>query len=123
MGSEFQIRVQRLNEDMYVQPVGDFDGEAARRLITLLHREDQGRGRVFIDTSCLGCMHARGCALFKEGLNRFLLTEQRLVFIGYKGRTMAHAGEQVSQDAAMTGLNSGPEAGMGCKKRDQEQAA
>lgn len=123
MGSEFQISVQRLDEDMYVQPVGDFDGEAARRLISLLHAEDDGRGMVFVDARRLDRMHARGCALFKEGLNRFLLTEQRLVFIGYKGRALAHAGEQVVQDAAMAGLISVPEAGMGCEQGEQERAA
>lgn len=108
MQGEFHIHVHRSNEDMYVQPVGDFDGKAARRLINLLHDEDQGRGRVFIDTSRLGRMHARACALFKESLKRFSLTGPRLVFVRFKGRIMAHHGEQVVPDAAMVRMINGP---------------
>jgi hypothetical protein len=108
---------------MYVQPEGDFDGKAARRLINLLHDEDQGRGRVFIDTSHLGRMHARACALFKEGLNRASLTGQRLVFVGFKGRVMAHPGEQVVPDASLVGMINGPLPRLGNVCPEQEVAA
>jgi hypothetical protein len=89
MSMNFQIKMKRRNGDLYISPRGDFDGNAARKLVNLLDEQYDGKGQVFIETRNLRKIHPYGCITFRSCLGHITLPARRLSFTGAKGYEIA----------------------------------
>ena len=95
MNTHFHIEFKTSNGNLHVHPKGDFDGRSALELVTLIHEQYNGEGRVFIDTHRLREMHPSGCNTFRHRLDENRLPADRLFFKGEKGFEIAPQGSRV----------------------------
>ena len=95
MSMNFQIDYKRENGDLYVSPVGDFDGSSAWELINLLDEQYDGHGQVHIDTGRLCRVCPFGCNTFQCQFYKSRVPAHKLLFKGKIGEAMAPKGSQV----------------------------
>ena len=95
MSVNFQIEFKRNNENLHVQPLGDFDGNSAWELINFLQEQYNGEGQVFIDTLKLREMCPFGCSIFQCRFKYSQVPANRLVINGKKGLEIAPKGSRV----------------------------
>lgn len=95
MSMNFQIDYKRENGDLYVSPVGDFDGSSAWELIHLIDEQYDGQGRVHIDTGRLCRVCPFGCNTFQCQFYKSRVPARQLLFRGKVGQALAPKGSRV----------------------------
>ncbi|MCP3943810.1 MAG: hypothetical protein GY710_20345 [Desulfobacteraceae bacterium] len=70
MKSNFHIKTQKQNQDLYIDLYGIFDGACAFELTHTINQRDDHKSCVFIDTSRLTRIHAFGKAILNFSLPR-----------------------------------------------------
>jgi hypothetical protein len=97
MGANFQVRFQKKNGDLYVDPKGDFDGSSAWELVNLIHDQYEGSGKVIIDTQKLRNLCPFGCSTFKCRIRIGRVPADRLLIRGRQGGEIAPEGCHVQR--------------------------
>ncbi|MFP4316980.1 MAG: peptidylprolyl isomerase [Desulfovibrionales bacterium] len=95
MNTNFLITYKKSKGNLYVRPVGDFDGSSAWQLTNLLHDNYDGQEKVFIDTKGLREICPFGCRTFQCRLDPKHIPLERLFFMGDKGIEIAPEGSHV----------------------------
>ena len=95
MSMNFQIDYKRENGDLYVSPIGDFDGSSAWELIHLIDEQYDGQGLVHIDTGRLCHVCPFGCNTFQCQFYKSRVPAQQLLVKGKIGRALAPKGSRV----------------------------
>ena len=95
MSMGFKINYKRLNGDLHVDPVGDFDGSSAWELINLLDEKYDGKGQVHIDTRRLRSICPFGGNTFQCQFYQSHVPAHRLLVKGENGKAIAPKGCRV----------------------------
>ena len=95
MSTNFHILVKKSNDELHVNPSGDFDGSSAWELVNLLQEKYDGQGQVIIDTKNLLDICPFGCSTFQYRLNLSRVPADRLSFKGKYGHKIAPRGSRI----------------------------
>ncbi len=95
MSGNFRIDFEREEDDLLVNPVGDFDEKAAWEFIRFLFKNYDGRGNVFVDTENLRHVGIYGCGVLYCHLCLSGVPADRVFFKGENGYRIAPAGSNV----------------------------
>lgn len=95
MAEGFRVLVHRNSDCLHLRLEGDFDEEAARKVVSMIGENGSGAGRVFIHTNGLGVISSVGQQVFQ---NQFPLHQRNrvsFIFTGEKAMQIAPQGERV----------------------------
>ena len=81
MASNFKISLNRNNNSLHLNLMGDFDGSSAFELINTLKEHNGNGAKIFIDTGGLSSLHPFGLDVFQKNctINKSC---RDLIFIG-----------------------------------------
>jgi len=82
MANNFKILTHRNGSNLHLKLYGEFDRDAAQKLLALLKGRGRRSSRVFIHTSSLKAIDPSGKALFKDKRRVFHGESASLIFTG-----------------------------------------
>jgi len=89
VASNFTIRYQRNNGNLYINLKGDFDGSSAQVLFDAVKRNCEDDQKIFIDTSGLRRVHPFGRDVLKSNLSSLKGKTARVIFTGENSEVLA----------------------------------
>jgi anti-anti-sigma regulatory factor len=84
MAHNFKILRHRTNGNLYLNLIGDFDGNSALELFNVLEENMDNTERVSINTSNLKKLHPFGLQLFNANFSKIKHHQTCVEFIGEK---------------------------------------
>lgn len=122
MRSDFRVEFSKTDDNLHVNPSGNFNGSSASELVNLIHEQYDGKGRIFVDTRNLRAMCPFGCTTFQCRLNQNRVPANRLFFKGEKGFEIAPEGASVIvTDEKRRSRCNGDCANCPCAKKGEKQ--
>ena len=82
MASNFTMRFQRNNGDLFITLNGDFDGSSARVLLDALKRNFLKNRHIAVDTNGLRDIHLFGCQVLQRDLSDLKKRATEIIFSG-----------------------------------------
>ena len=82
MANNFKILKHRINGDLYLQLVGDFDGSSAFELANMLNESLDNKTRISINTNHLKKIFPFGQQVFSQNFTRLRYQPDFVRFIG-----------------------------------------
>ena len=95
MALNFKISLNKSNNRLHLNLMGDFDGSSAFELINALKEHSGNRTRIFINTDGLSSLHPFGLDVFQKKCTINKLCSE-LKFIGKHATEIAPLGSQLS---------------------------
>jgi len=89
MAANFHILIHHNENYLHLKLYGDFDAQAAWKLLTLLKHKDLERCRIIIHTSSLQEIDPAGINLFKERCEEVCGSSAALTFTGENAACLA----------------------------------
>jgi len=88
MASNFEIFIDRSEENIQIKLTGDFDGSSALQLLYLMHDCLKDSKKIFINTDSLGNIEPFGINVFSYNLGYIAKYSTRLIFSGEKALSL-----------------------------------
>ena len=82
MSANFKIKPHKNKEGLFLELIGDFDGNSAWELINMIMRMDRGKGCIIVNVENLGEVIPFGSAVFRNLMKAKLVPVKRMVFQG-----------------------------------------
>lgn len=82
MADNFDILVHHNSDCVHLKLSGDFDGNAAKKLLNVLSTSCRGAFTIFIHTNSLNRIVPGGSSTFRQNLQRLKKDSWRVVFTG-----------------------------------------